>query len=753
MSARYGQKALPSANKKACSFVPYNRDIPPYSGPVAASRPANINYVRPSDYATIPAIDNTQQKIILLVHISNDNSNYVNFVIGTGGVGGPAFTVNWGDGTPVETFNNGTTSCYHQYDYNDPDLNVNPTTSDGFKQAVVIIEPLEGKTIQDINFNVLPPGIFPAANVYTQPIEEIYISAPNLALLTMGSSVSTTPAYCRKTSYVNLLNSGNITSFSGLFRNMMELQRVDIDKTSAITTTLNMFNSCFSLKTVNFTNNVNFSNLNSTSAMFSSCYSLVAAPMFETRNVLDMSSMFASCQSLLQVPLYNTAKVTNMVSMFNSCSSLITVPLFNTVLVANMQSLFTGCSSLTTVPFLNTGNVLNISGMFSNCAALKTVPLFNTIKVTDMSLFFSGCSSLITVPLFDTRAVTSMANMFSACSSLKSVPFFNTTNVTSMQNMFINCFSLTSVPLFDTGNVLVMTSMFNSCYNIKTVPFFNTVKVTTMSTMFSNCQSLVSVPAFDTRAVTIMTNMFANCFSMVSIPAFNNINTTGSVANMLSNCFSLATLSNINWRNSLVLTNCKLSKEALETFFNNLGAANGVQTLTITNNRGAAGSIIPSGNITAGSPTITNMATVAGILTGMQITGTGTSLTTGRQVTFNFSGNTVSLNPVSNHGLQNGDEVAFSFVGGASQVVINTIYFVVNRTDTTFQVASSVGGTPLTTNPGTAGQLKYNATVISIGANSVTMSRPMAGSPLVESFVFRPLQTYKAILKGFTVTG
>jgi hypothetical protein len=134
----------------------------------------------------------------------------------------------------------------------------------------------------------------------------------------------------------------------------------------------------------------------------------------------------------------------------------------------------------------------------------------------------------------------------------------------------------------------------------------------------------------------------------------------------------------------------------------------------------------------------------------MQVTGINTSLTTGRAVTFTDAGDLVNLTA---HGLSNGDEVSFSVITTTTGIVINTIYFVVNATADNFQLASTLGGSalPLTTNG--SGTIIYNSTIVSITPNtSVTMSRPMAGGS-AQTLSFRQLGTYKAILKGFTVSG
>ena len=748
MSTRYGQKALPISNKILPStFVNYSRNEPVYSGPVAPFRSTDSQYVRPAEYIPIDPPSDSEQLVKLLVLVSNDDSNFLS-VSASGN-----YTVNWGDGVVENIGSTGVGGvASHLYIYGSTGLSgaSGPTTSDGFKQALVQIYPQAGYNLGTINLNVRDTRATSTINAYSQPIEEAYISSPNLTSLTIGTGSQTLP-YCRRMSYINLVNAGNITSFAIQFQNMFKLQRVDIGKTAAVTTTASMFQNCYSLKTVNVSSNANFNSLTNTSNMFFTCHSLVSAPLFDTRNVLDMSNMFQSCSNLTQVPLYNTVKVTNISNMFTGCVALTNVPLFNTAAVTNMQGMFNACASLTNIPAFDTRNVTSLQGAFQNCTSLKTIPLLNTIKAIDMASLFSGCSSLVSIPPLDTRAATNMLNMFASCFSLVNVPFLNTSIVTTMQNMFNSCYSLKTVPAFDTSNVVNMVSMFNTCYNLREVPAFNGAKVTSFVNMFLSCVSLIKAPAFtNTTLVTTATSMFNGCYSLTSVPTIS-LTALATTTSMFLNCNTLSSLGLTGVRAGFSLANAKLSKQELENIFTNLGS-NGTGTITITDNWGALGAYIGiEGTTTAGSTTITNMTSVAGLTSGMQIVGNGTSITSGRAVSFG-AGNTVSLNPVNNHGLQNNDEVAFSAVGGVMSVVTNTIYFVVNRTDTTFQVAAIAGGTPLTT-ISTSGQLKYNATIQSVGANSVTMSRPMGSSVTNSSLTIRPLQTYRALLKGFAISG
>ena len=203
---------------------------------------------------------------------------------------------------------------------------------------------------------------------------------------------------------------------------------------------------------------------------------------FDTSNVTDMGDMFWGCSSLTNLDLssFDTSNVYDMHSMFSGCSSLtsLDVSSFDTSKATSMYAMFDGCSSLTSLDVSN----------------------FDISKATSMNYMFSSCSSLtsLDVSSFDTSSVQYMGSMFSGCSSLTSLDTsnFDTSNVTGMQYMFNECSSLTSLDLssFDTSNVTIMEYMFYHCTNLETIyasSYFVTTGVTRSSSMFSNDTNLV----------------------------------------------------------------------------------------------------------------------------------------------------------------------------------------------------------------------------------------------------------------------
>ena len=172
---------------------------------------------------------------------------------------------------------------------------------------------------------------------------------------------------------------------------------------------------------------------------------------FDTSNVTDMHSMFTGCSSLTSLDLsgFDTSNVTYMSYMFQMCDNLSNVDLssFSTSNVTNMRSTFESCGSLIRLDLTS----------------------FDTSKVTDMNSMFYECGSLTQLNLtsFDTSKVTDMAFMFTSCNSLTSLDLsnFDTSNVTNMLWMFGLCYDLTSLNLsnFDTSAVTEMDDILTGC--------------------------------------------------------------------------------------------------------------------------------------------------------------------------------------------------------------------------------------------------------------------------------------------------
>ena len=114
---------------------------------------------------------------------------------------------------------------------------------------------------------------------------------------------------------------------------------------------------------------------------------------------------------------FDTSDVTRMRGMFNGCSSLTDLDLsgFDTSSVTDMRMMFQNCASLTSLdlPGFDTSSVTDMRVMFQNCANLTSLDVssFDTSNVIDMGAMFANCERLTGLDLsgFDTSHVTNMA--------------------------------------------------------------------------------------------------------------------------------------------------------------------------------------------------------------------------------------------------------------------------------------------------------------------------------------------------------
>ena len=235
----------------------------------------------------------------------------------------------------------------------------------------------------------------------------------------------------------------------------------------------NMFYQLF-VKTINFNNCINTSNVTSMSGMFKECLSLQSLDLscFNTSNVTSMNAMFYYCQFLKSLDLssFNTSQVTDMCDMFYRCQELKSLDFskFNTSNVIDMHQMFYKCEDLESLVLGNnftTRNVKNMADMFQSCETLTSLDLsnFNTSKVTDMSGMFKACINLNTIVWgqnFQTTNVTTMKEMFRACQKLTTLDLCNFTfyndNNYNYQDMFYQCSALTKIYLKSEDDKIIL---------------------------------------------------------------------------------------------------------------------------------------------------------------------------------------------------------------------------------------------------------------------------------------------------------
>ena len=385
-------------------------------------------------------------------------------------------------------------------------------------------------------------------------------------------------------------------------------------KTYAPTSLKEFFYNCTSLETISGLEYLNTANITDMSSMFQNCYNLKSLDFtnFDTKNVLNMYFMFYNCPNLTSLDLtdFNTKNVKNMYGMFGDCSNLNSLDItnFNTAKVTDMGNMFLGCSNLTSLDLtnFNTAKVTDMQGMFKGCSALTSLDLtnFNTTEVRDMNRMFymldESSTALTTIYVSDNFVTTNVQNgkyMFKNCTKLKGfkkyflldtdhqyanyktgyftsgcgyAEFDNATGTLTFSYKGVKpegAYDLNAEafrPQWKNIETTVKKVVFNAsfanakptiCYawfynnsNLTTIEgleYLNTEDVTNMEYMFAGCSALESLDLskFNTAKVTSMAYMFNKCSALKSLnlSGFNTAKVT-DMNRLFAGCSALESL-------------------------------------------------------------------------------------------------------------------------------------------------------------------------------------------------------------------
>ena len=335
-----------------------------FNGSTSGGGSSTSTWSRPVDWLAMPdtsSMTGSQGAFVGLLAVYTGSSNFVALLAqAQSGSTQTSYSVNWGDGSPTQSYLSNT-QCNYSYSYDSLPASSYSSGSGGsnapggsggygYRQVLITVAPTgsagTSSVLTNINLQKLNPTILNLAKPATEWLD-IAVGGNNINTLTIGG---TTP-------YLLNLQRANVVNFSSSLKNFSS-----------------MFNDCYALQSVPLFNTQNGTGF---SSMFQNCYALQSVPLFNTQNGTNFSSMFYGCYSLQSVPLLNTINGTNFPSMFYNCYSLQSVPLFNTINGTNFSQMFYGCYSLQSVPLLNTINGTNFPSMFYNCYSLQSVPPLN----------------------------------------------------------------------------------------------------------------------------------------------------------------------------------------------------------------------------------------------------------------------------------------------------------------------------------------------------------------------------------------
>lgn len=327
------------------------------------------------------------------------------FGLGSIYIGGPV-TVDWGDGSALETISNGDNNTH---------------TFAG------------GPGIYEVGFK--------GANLF---YTKFFYDIPNAVKVV---AIGPAPENIRFGPGLSLTNCSNLQSFDATVN------------TSLSTNMYYAFRLCSSLKSFPLLDTSSATNFLYT---WSDCTSLTSFPELDTSNGADFSNAWRNCSSLTSFPLIDTAAGTNFSRAWESCSSLTSFPLINTSSGTDFTGAWNGCSNLTSFPLINTAAGTSFYQAWQNCNSLTSFPLINTAAGTSFRYTWTACSSLTSFPLIDTAAGTNFGFAWDNCSSLTDFPanFFDSWTGTPANTCFTSA--------WDRCSALTATSVENILNSIDT---------------------------------------------------------------------------------------------------------------------------------------------------------------------------------------------------------------------------------------------------------------------------------------------
>ena len=527
-------------------------------------------WTRNPEWLTMPEIAHDSGKICVLVRVDENDDNYVNIYLN--GSANNTYTIDWGDGSEVTTYNYNSLP-EHFYDFNNPALD-GTLTSDGYKQAIFTV------TLNNTSDYFPYMDLCRAASLNTRVYYyvgkqlEVIVACPNLNNFRASTSTSYSPNYVESIKIFSMKVSNLSYTFFGCFNlknieigdNITWYQDVKQNKNLSF-----MFGYCRELPTdvIHSVIEKLVDTPSSVQRTFIDCRKLRVAPEMDTSNTTDWYQTFYSCWSLEEVPLYDTSNVTRMQYAFGYCYILPYIPLLDLSSCTNIGHMFLSCINLSTVPKFNTSNVTYAAYTFQSCRLLETVPAFDLSSVTDMQSMFAYCSALKTLPDFDYSSVTGtgFTMTFYACNNLRGEITLNT-NVTSLYRTFQSTLleKVTIQGNFITDYIYACRETFNGCITLKEFVITGTVDTSTTPWFYrfmNSCFEILSHPTFDLSASTRNDNICTSNWHRTSL----------NFTNISSNFW---------------IDNCNFDASELEDIFTNKLQTVSSGTIYIANNPGAA---------------------------------------------------------------------------------------------------------------------------------------------------------------------
>ena len=258
---------------------------------------------RPSDWLTMPTLVDGDQKIVMLIAVYEHDSNFVAFKISGGN-----YTVDWGDGSAVESVNGGVQA---ERNLQWADFASSTLTSRGYRQALVTIEAQSGQTLTFAKLS--EKHSFSASSYQSQTLQIIYTGIQLSATL-FGAAESSSLVSIRK-----FFSGPAEANLSDTYRSGHSLRDVVLPDLSSAS------DIGFILEEAKSLENIEFYNLGSATKIdraLQSAESLLSCKVYGLANSVDATSFARYCYSLQSLEFDDASTISNTLLMLGDCRSL-----------------------------------------------------------------------------------------------------------------------------------------------------------------------------------------------------------------------------------------------------------------------------------------------------------------------------------------------------------------------------------------------------------------------------------------------
>lgn len=416
---------------------------------------------------------------------------------------GVTMDVDWGDGSPIETFAFNTATGNHSFGgYGVYDVGV----------RLNAVDPTDYIEMQLSPYNTYvavgpPPPTMRVGNVSNKAA----LSSSNLQAIDDGFGV-----------YTGQLASGG-------------------DNTMRLTFSPNAKLTKFPL--------INVAEAASLNETWQNCTGLVSFPLIDTSNATVLTGTWENCQNLESFPLIDTSNVTNFTRAWGRTNTaakpltkLTSFPAIDTSSGENFTYTWWECTGLISFPALDFSSATNLQGTWRDCSGLTDFPFIDTSLVENMGLTWGSCTGLLTFPgmsssgeaMLDTGSVTNMNSTWQGCSNMAGTfPQIDTSSVLTMNGTWQGCSSIADpFPLIDTSNAETLVNTWTSCSGLVTFPAIDTSACTDFTGTWTGCTSITSwAGQIDVSQSKTLELTFGGCSSATPTSWTGGVTSTAHVEN------------------------------------------------------------------------------------------------------------------------------------------------------------------------------------------------------------------------------